>query len=123
MLCSVSCGGGVGIRHRTCDNPAPSHGGQTCHGPVDETSSCNIQPCPGFSYVFYKYMYISFCYCRCRMFNMLKVYGDQIWGSFCNITRGSRVKFLKLMVNILVLSIKRKKQLVFSQDTNMTGTQ
>jgi len=48
-VCSVSCGGGEQTRLRSCDNPAPEHGGDDCS--VDgssnsETQNCNENPCP-----------------------------------------------------------------------------
>ncbi|XP_048737465.1 thrombospondin-1-like isoform X2 [Ostrea edulis] len=44
--CSVSCGGGVRVRTRTCDNPAPSNGGQPCQGISVHKEICNTQSCP-----------------------------------------------------------------------------
>ncbi|XP_078378137.1 uncharacterized protein LOC144661308 isoform X1 [Oculina patagonica] len=45
--CPVTCGGGVQNRSRTCTNPPPAFGGQSCPGSGDETRSCNEIPCPG----------------------------------------------------------------------------
>eukprot|EP00794_Sanderia_malayensis_P011287 gene11287-12468_t len=52
--CTKSCGGGDQLFIRTCDNPAPQHGGSDCSaiGPDSEQRQCNNQPCPvdgGFS--------------------------------------------------------------------------
>uniref|UniRef100_K1Q6Z0 Hemicentin-1 n=1 Tax=Magallana gigas TaxID=29159 RepID=K1Q6Z0_MAGGI len=44
--CSKTCGGGTRERHRTCTNPAPSHGGANCIGSLTVTESCNTQHCP-----------------------------------------------------------------------------
>ncbi|XP_013411295.1 uncharacterized protein LOC106174328 isoform X9 [Lingula anatina] len=44
--CSVSCGGGVQTRNRTCTNPAPANSGATCPGDASESQQCNINPCP-----------------------------------------------------------------------------
>ena len=46
-MCSVTCGGGVQSRNRTCTNPPPAHGGTGCDKPFDskETRSCNIAQC------------------------------------------------------------------------------
>ncbi|XP_063418218.1 coadhesin-like [Mytilus trossulus] len=44
--CSVSCGEGVRIRNRTCDNPPPSGSGQHCVGSETEKSICNLGKCP-----------------------------------------------------------------------------
>ena len=47
--CSVTCGGGVQKRSRTCTNPPPSGGGPTCIeqnlGPAEETQGCNSNDC------------------------------------------------------------------------------
>ena len=49
-VCSKTCDGGVKNRTRSCTNPSPSNGGQTCTdqglGPDEETSACNVNPCP-----------------------------------------------------------------------------
>merc|ERR1712076_250647 len=44
--CPVSCGGAEHSRYRTCDNPAPAHGGEDCSGSNTETERCNENPCP-----------------------------------------------------------------------------
>ncbi|XP_027051590.1 sporozoite surface protein 2-like [Pocillopora damicornis] len=47
--CSVTCGGGVQTRKRTCTNPPPSGGGPTCIqqnlGPAEEQKECNSKDC------------------------------------------------------------------------------
>ena len=47
--CSVTCGGGVQSRYRTCTSPPPSDGGLTCIeqnlGPAEEIRQCNQQNC------------------------------------------------------------------------------
>lgn len=47
--CTVTCGGGVQKRLRTCTNPPPSDGGPTCIeqnlGPAEETQGCNTRDC------------------------------------------------------------------------------
>ena len=40
--CSATCGDGT--QDRTCDNPAPAHGGAECDG--EATQVCNDGPCP-----------------------------------------------------------------------------
>ncbi|KAL1122470.1 hypothetical protein AAG570_002801 [Ranatra chinensis] len=45
IRCSVSCGGGTGIRLRTCTNPSPSLEGRPCLGPDMEKSRCNVRRC------------------------------------------------------------------------------
>ena len=47
--CPVSCGGGIQVRSRVCDSPAPEFGGDDCtvDGSSDlETQACNEYPCP-----------------------------------------------------------------------------
>ena len=45
--CSVTCGTGTRTKTRTCDNPAPAHGGAQCIGSSDETEACQEVDCPG----------------------------------------------------------------------------
>ena len=44
--CSLTCGGGVQSRTRTCTNPLPQGYGEDCDGPLQETRACNDTPCP-----------------------------------------------------------------------------
>ncbi|CAH1772619.1 unnamed protein product, partial [Owenia fusiformis] len=52
--CSNTCGGGTKTRSRSCDNPAPDHGGDTCLAADGETrqlsetesDDCNTDECP-----------------------------------------------------------------------------
>lgn len=45
--CSKTCGIGVTIRIRYCDNPAPENGGKPCVGNNQETLSCSLKDqCP-----------------------------------------------------------------------------
>lgn len=44
--CTVGCGGGTQTQTRTCTNPAPQYGGQSCQGPSSQTQTCNTNPCP-----------------------------------------------------------------------------
>lgn len=45
--CSVSCGGGKQSRTRSCNNPAPSNGGNDCPGTEKEEVNCATQDCAG----------------------------------------------------------------------------
>lgn len=44
--CPVTCGGGVQERSRTCTNPPPAFGGESCPGENGESRECNEDPCP-----------------------------------------------------------------------------
>ncbi|XP_072219621.1 properdin-like [Leuresthes tenuis] len=44
-LCSVSCGEGLQLSNRKCDNPAPKYGGKICEGPSTQSRVCQ-SPCP-----------------------------------------------------------------------------
>ena len=46
-MCSVTCGGGVQSRNRTCNNAPPAYGGRGCDKDSHETKSCNTAHCPG----------------------------------------------------------------------------
>uniref|UniRef100_A0A671FFU2 Uncharacterized protein n=1 Tax=Rhinolophus ferrumequinum TaxID=59479 RepID=A0A671FFU2_RHIFE len=43
--CSRSCGGGVVIRRRQCNNPRPAFGGRACVGNDLQAEMCNTQAC------------------------------------------------------------------------------
>lgn len=46
--CPVTCGVALVTSSRTCTNPAPSHGGQSCEGSAKRTEICDTKvPCPG----------------------------------------------------------------------------
>uniref|UniRef100_A0A3Q2DTN4 ADAM metallopeptidase with thrombospondin type 1 motif 15 n=1 Tax=Cyprinodon variegatus TaxID=28743 RepID=A0A3Q2DTN4_CYPVA len=44
--CSRSCGGGVQLARRDCNNPVPENGGKYCYGLRIKYRSCNLNPCP-----------------------------------------------------------------------------
>ncbi|KAM4742660.1 A disintegrin and metalloproteinase with thrombospondin motifs 15-like isoform 2-T2 [Anableps anableps] len=44
--CSRSCGGGVQLARRECNNPVPQNGGKYCSGLRIKYRSCNLNPCP-----------------------------------------------------------------------------
>ena len=45
--CSRPCNGGVQERFRSCNKPAPAHGGSGCTGSSKTVRSCNTHKCPG----------------------------------------------------------------------------
>uniref|UniRef100_A0A667ZAM2 ADAM metallopeptidase with thrombospondin type 1 motif, 15a n=1 Tax=Myripristis murdjan TaxID=586833 RepID=A0A667ZAM2_9TELE len=44
--CSRTCGGGVQLSKRECNNPVPSNGGKYCQGVRVKYRSCNLNHCP-----------------------------------------------------------------------------
>ncbi|XP_062577895.1 SCO-spondin-like [Saccostrea cucullata] len=44
-VCTLTCGGGVKLRSRLCNNPPPSHGGLICSGSAQDVADCNTQQC------------------------------------------------------------------------------
>lgn len=44
--CSRTCGGGVQLSKRECNNPVPSNGGKYCQGVRVKYRSCNLNRCP-----------------------------------------------------------------------------
>ena len=44
--CSKSCGGGIRIDTRTCDNPTPDCEGLSCEGSSTHEEQCNQFCCP-----------------------------------------------------------------------------
>ncbi|XP_061170856.1 mucin-like protein [Saccostrea echinata] len=44
-LCSVTCGNGTEVYHRSCDSPAPNHGGRHCVGHSTKLVPCSASPC------------------------------------------------------------------------------
>ena len=45
--CSLTCGGGIQTRTRTCTYPPPQGYGEDCDGPLQDDQACNKSPCPG----------------------------------------------------------------------------
>ncbi|XP_077579277.1 A disintegrin and metalloproteinase with thrombospondin motifs 15 [Stigmatopora nigra] len=43
--CSRTCGGGVQLAKRECNNPVPENGGKYCYGLRVKYRSCNLNPC------------------------------------------------------------------------------
>lgn len=45
--CNATCGGGIMVRKRSCNNPEPQHGGKNCKGlgTAVEEKNCNSFPC------------------------------------------------------------------------------
>ncbi|KAH3754914.1 hypothetical protein DPMN_189594 [Dreissena polymorpha] len=43
--CSVTCGVGQKLQHRTCTNPSPSVYGKVCEGNTEAFAVCINRPC------------------------------------------------------------------------------
>ena len=56
--CSVTCGGGIRGRTRTCNATWPNYGGKRCVGDTYNTTTCSTPPCPGTQW----YMHICISY-------------------------------------------------------------
>lgn len=52
--CSTTCGAGQSVRGRSCNNPAPAHGGQDCDGDTTQATNCQVADCPGFLLYYFK---------------------------------------------------------------------
>lgn len=44
--CTRTCGAGISIQTRECDNPSPANGGSFCTGDRTHYKTCNTEPCP-----------------------------------------------------------------------------
>jgi hypothetical protein len=44
--CSTTCGIGLQIRSRECNNPTPTFGGRQCLGDHGDVMFCNVTSCP-----------------------------------------------------------------------------
>ena len=45
--CTKTCGSGQKTGRRTCTNPSPKYGGNSCPGSSIDIQSCNLRNCPG----------------------------------------------------------------------------
>uniref|UniRef100_H3DA49 ADAM metallopeptidase with thrombospondin type 1 motif 15 n=1 Tax=Tetraodon nigroviridis TaxID=99883 RepID=H3DA49_TETNG len=81
--CSRSCGGGVQLARRECDNPAPENGGKYCHGLRLKYRSCSLRPCPDTGKSFRKQ--------QCEEFNGLKLNTTRLGSSVTWVPKYSGV--------------------------------
>ncbi|XP_060574668.1 coadhesin-like [Ruditapes philippinarum] len=59
--CSVSCGGGVKTRSRSCSNPVPGIHGKPCVGDNMQVVTCNKEDCQSNSTVAFNAYYVTDC--------------------------------------------------------------
>uniref|UniRef100_A0A3Q3X2V6 Peptidase M12B domain-containing protein n=1 Tax=Mola mola TaxID=94237 RepID=A0A3Q3X2V6_MOLML len=71
--CSRSCGGGVQLAKRECDNPVPENGGKYCYGLRVKYRSCNLNLCPETGKSFREE--------QCEAFNGLNLNTDRLGSS------------------------------------------
>ncbi|XP_075994324.1 A disintegrin and metalloproteinase with thrombospondin motifs 15-like [Genypterus blacodes] len=71
--CSRSCGGGVQLAKRECDNPVPENGGKYCYGLRIKYRSCSLSLCPQ--------TVRSFREEQCEAFNSLSLNTNRLLGS------------------------------------------
>ena len=45
--CSTTCGPGIKVRNRKCNDPAPKGDGSQCPNRGSESVACEKSPCPG----------------------------------------------------------------------------
>ncbi|XP_074627228.1 uncharacterized protein LOC141885237 isoform X4 [Acropora palmata] len=46
QACSATCGDGLQVRSRVCENPRPTNGGYSCEGDATEVKPCTVRRCP-----------------------------------------------------------------------------
>ena len=56
--CTTTCGYGIQIKSRTCNNPVPSDDGRHCQGTNTDIQQCNLRTCPG------EHLLIIACLCQ-----------------------------------------------------------
>jgi len=48
--CSATCGPAIKTRDRSCTNPAPANGGNTCVGSLNEVMACSLAKCAEYHF-------------------------------------------------------------------------
>uniref|UniRef100_A0A3Q3R2J6 Peptidase M12B domain-containing protein n=2 Tax=Monopterus albus TaxID=43700 RepID=A0A3Q3R2J6_MONAL len=73
--CSRTCGGGVQLSKRECNNPVPSHGGKYCQGVRVKYRSCNLNHCPNTGRTYREEQ----CETSGRNFNSNRIDPSAVW--------------------------------------------
>lgn len=81
--CSRSCGGGVQLAKRECNNPVPENGGKYCYGLRIKYRSCNLSPCPDSGKTFREE--------QCEAFNGLNLNTNRLGSSVVWVPKYSGV--------------------------------
>ena len=88
--CDATCGSGTRTRSRSCDNPAPTNGGDICIGASSETSTCDVSSCPGkeerillsYETLYYAYAHIGTLTFLCNVYEYVSK--TSLQSSICN---------------------------------------
>ncbi|XP_040907663.1 A disintegrin and metalloproteinase with thrombospondin motifs 15a [Toxotes jaculatrix] len=73
--CSRTCGGGVQLSKRECNNPVPSNGGKYCQGVRVKYRSCNLNHCPDTGKTYREEQ----CETSGRNFNSNRIASSVVW--------------------------------------------
>nr|XP_043898188.1 A disintegrin and metalloproteinase with thrombospondin motifs 15-like [Solea senegalensis] len=74
-FCSRTCGGGVQLSKRECNNPAPLNGGKYCQGVRVKYRSCNLNHCPDTGVTYREEQ----CESSGRIFNSNHIAPSVVW--------------------------------------------
>ncbi|KAK7925534.1 hypothetical protein WMY93_007844 [Mugilogobius chulae] len=89
--CSRSCGGGVQLSKRECNNPAPSNGGKYCQGVRVKYRSCSLNSCPDNGQTFREEQ----CEISGRSFNNNRIAASAVWvPKFSGVSVNDRCKLI-----------------------------
>ncbi|KAJ0004433.1 hypothetical protein NQD34_010647 [Periophthalmus magnuspinnatus] len=89
--CSRSCGGGVQLSKRECNNPAPSNGGKYCQGVRVKYRSCSLYNCPDNGKTFREEQ----CENGGRSFNNNRIAASTVWvPKFSGVSANDRCKLI-----------------------------
>lgn len=89
--CSRSCGGGVQLSKRECNNPLPSNGGKFCQGVRVKYRSCNLHPCPDTGKSFREEQ----CETSGQSFNNNRIASSAVWvPKYSGVSLNDRCKLI-----------------------------
>ncbi|TKS83930.1 disintegrin and metalloproteinase with thrombospondin motifs 15 [Collichthys lucidus] len=89
--CSRTCGGGVQLSKRECNNPVPSNGGKYCQGVRVKYRSCNLNHCPDTGKTYREMQ----CEVSGRNFNSNRIAPSVIWvPKYSGVSTDDRCKLI-----------------------------